>query len=390
MMSELVVHVGNYDPQALDGVSATLVGQCDALMKAGTKVEVWTFQGGLKGVGSRDLPNGLRIHYLPRYQNAFLAAVSLPAVTREWLRSRLPNIKLFHLHSVFSPQNNKIASLGVPYGVTPNGGWGPRVIHGRRALMKRVWIGLFERSLWRKAAFVQAVSLNEVVDLEALKLTSNVIMIPNGTEVFPDGGLSTTSSHRKWLFLGRLAVEQKGLDLLLEGYAAAKRNNARLPRLVLAGPDFRGGMQALKERARDLGIEADVEFLGPITGDAKNAFWQDGELFIHTSRWEGLPLSILEALGHGVPCLVTPETGFGEWMERHECGWSVIGNEREITKRLNELSEAHDDIKHRSRNTRPAVATDFSWSSIASRLQAIYSEGPDRAVKIEPKIKTLP
>lgn len=370
--SKLVVHVGNYDPDALDGVSTTVVGQCNALIKSGTPIEVWTFRCGLHEVETQQMPNGLRVHLLPRYRNPFLAAMALPAATRTWIAKHLPNVRLFHLHSVFSPQNNRVAALGVPYGVTPNGGWGPSVIHGRRSLMKRMWITLFEKSLWRNAAFVQAVSRNETTDLESLGVASTTVLIPNGTTIAPRID-PVEPSVRQWLFLGRLAVDQKGLDLLLQAYASAKKDGANLPRLVLAGPDFRDGLHSLKALAKKLAIETDVEFPGPVTGDSKTALWKASEAFVHTSRWEGLPLSILEALGQGIPCLVTPETGLADWMEANECGWRVNGDVPSIARTLSSLSAEPRLIKTKAANTKPAVTRDFSWEAIARKLLDAYS-----------------
>ena len=375
MSRSLIVHVGNYDPDALEGVAITLVGQCNALLESGLPVEVWTFRGDVTEVSSRKYPNGLEVHVLPRHRNQFLAAMALPPVTKEWIARRLPEVRFFHLHSVFSPHNNRVASLGIPYAVTPNGGWGPAVILGRRSLMKRIWIRLFEESLWKNASFVQAVSPNEVSDLEALGIGSHVVLVPNGTDIVSRVE-RPADLPRRWLFLGRLAVNQKGLDLLLQGYARAKGQGAPLPHLILAGPDFRGGMNTLKALAKELLIDDVVEFPGPVTGAVKEALWNSCELFLHTSRWEGLPLSILEALGHGIPCLVTPETGLGDWMEMNYSGWHVKGDIESIAAKLAALAIDPQEIEAKARKTQVAAMRDYSWEAIGKKLSDFYVSVP--------------
>ena len=62
--------------------------------------------------------------------------------------------------------------------------------------------------------------------------------VPNAVELpdLPDGAPPASAD---FVFLGRLAIDHKGLDLMLGGFARfARRGGAG--RLVLAGPDWRG------------------------------------------------------------------------------------------------------------------------------------------------------
>lgn len=372
-MPKVVAHVGRYDAQAFDGVSITVKGQCDALAGRGASVEVWQFEVGLEKVVQTESESGVLINRLPRFGAAALAALGVPACTKTWLRGRLDEIGFFHLHSVFSGQNNYIAGLGKPYAVTPQGGWSAQVIHGRRALLKSVWIRLFERRLWSSAAFVQAVSAKEAIDLKRLPEISRIEIVPNGIEV-PRSSQTTDDRRTYWLFLGRIAVEQKGLDTLLKSYAAALRQAGDLPPLVIAGPDFRGGVGMLKSLAAGLGICGMVEFPGAVSGEAKAALFARAQLFVHPSRWEGQPLAILEALAHGVPCIVTQETGMGQWMEQNKCGWVTSHEAGALATHLEKLAKEPEQIRTRGANTRSAVSADFAWEKSADRLCLLYSQ----------------
>src|SRR5215471_42145 len=108
-----IVQVGNYDRNALDGVSTTVVGQCDALAQLGIPLEIWSFEVGLSGVHEEQTSSGISIYRIPRFKNPVLAALLLPRTARVWIRRRLPEVALFHLHSVFSPPNNYVAKLGI-------------------------------------------------------------------------------------------------------------------------------------------------------------------------------------------------------------------------------------------------------------------------------------
>ncbi len=97
--------------------------------------------------------------------------------------------------------------------------------------------------------------------------------------------------------VGRLKY-QKGFDLLLDALGEVSRFTWRL-RILGDGP-----LEAeLKQRAKDRGIGSQVEFLGfqqhpyPLLGNS--------DLFILSSRWEGLPNVVLEAMAAGVAVLAT-------------------------------------------------------------------------------------
>lgn len=377
-----VVHVGLYDPMALDGVSITLVGQCEALRALGVDVEVWTFRCECKRVTMTTTESGITMYNLGRYKNPVLAAVLLPKSTRQWVASRLKEIGCFHLHSVFSPAHNLLGRMGVPFVVTPNGGWGEAVLRGRRAMLKSIWIFFFEANLWKKARFVQAVSRVEEEHLTSLPGIARTVYIRNGVDAVADSG---PSERKNFLFLGRLAVEQKGLDLLLRAYAEFAKGVSDVPRLRLVGPDFRGGLKVLGELAKDLGISQWVDFVGPLSGDQKREAIFSAALFLHPSRWEGMPLAILEALAHGVPCLVSPQTGMAEWIVDNNCGWAVSGEIGALAAMLRKLHDDPQGLKQAAGNTRACVSRDYAWTNIADELKRQYgmddqAVGPEAAL----------
>ena len=74
----------------------------------------------------------------------------------------------------------------------------------------------------------------------------------------------------------------------------------------------------MEERARDLGIEDRVRFLGHRDDVAE--LLARSQLFVLASWWEGLPLSILEAMRAGLPVVATDVTGVAEGVADGETG----------------------------------------------------------------------
>jgi glycosyltransferase involved in cell wall biosynthesis len=100
---------------------------------------------------------------------------------------------------------------------------------------------------------------------------------------------------------GRL-VSQKGHDLLLEAFA--KLQNPNLALVILGEGPLR---QELEVRAHNLGLAKSVRFLGFQTDPFP--FFREADGFVLSSRFEGYPNVILEALAVGTPAVATPVAG---------------------------------------------------------------------------------
>lgn len=97
---------------------------------------------------------------------------------------------------------------------------------------------------------------------------------------------------------GRLTA-QKGFDLLVEAVAAARELGAPPVEVVVLGEgDDRAELEALAERRLGPGV---ARFPGHV--DDPHPVIAAADAFVLTSRWEGFPLVLLEALAAGTPSL---------------------------------------------------------------------------------------
>ncbi|HEU4411895.1 MAG TPA: glycosyltransferase family 4 protein [Polyangiaceae bacterium] len=101
------------------------------------------------------------------------------------------------------------------------------------------------------------------------------------------------------LTVGRLEP-QKGYDDLLEALGAPPVRHLPWSLCMVGDGSQRPG---LERRARALGLDGRVRFVGAIP--SAGAFPQT-DLFLIPSRFEGMPLALLEALHAGLPVLASP------------------------------------------------------------------------------------
>lgn len=129
-------------------------------------------------------------------------------------------------------------------------------------------------------------------------------LIPNGferrdplpaREISERWGLSKGSYL---LFVGRI-VPEKGLRYLLEAYRGLDTERA----LVIAGAaDSRAYLDEVEALAAGDGR---VRFLGFVQGEALGELYSNALAYVLPSDVEGMPLTLLEALSYGCPCVTS-------------------------------------------------------------------------------------
>jgi glycosyltransferase involved in cell wall biosynthesis len=178
------------------------------------------------------------------------------------------------------------------------------------AWKKRVALALFERANIQGASVLHALNSAEHDAIRDFGWQGPVAVIGNAVtlpEPANNPPVAVTSARKKLLFLGRIHPK-KGLDNLLEAWAILIQQSPTLRaawQLVIAGWDDGGHLAGLRARASHLGLDAEVEFTGPVHGAEKAALLQASHGFILPSHSEGMPMAVLEAWSHSLPVFMT-------------------------------------------------------------------------------------
>lgn len=117
------------------------------------------------------------------------------------------------------------------------------------------------------------------------------------------------TSRIKLLFVGR-HDRQKGLDILLDAFAIARKKNPHLE-LTIIGEAVRTQSPTMIGGNTNDG----VRFIGWVAASDIDQHYQAADLLVMPSRWEGLPLVLLEAMRNGTPTLVSNRSGLPELIE---------------------------------------------------------------------------
>ncbi|RDK10877.1 glycosyltransferase [Cupriavidus lacunae] len=123
------------------------------------------------------------------------------------------------------------------------------------------------------------------------------------------------------LFLGRIH-EKKGCDLLIEAFAEVAGADSRL-HLVLAGPVDAVLRERLERLAARHGLDRRVTWTGMLSGELKWGAYHAAEVFSLPSHQENFGVAVAEALGCGVPVLISDKVNI--WREIVADGAGLAG-----------------------------------------------------------------
>ena len=96
----------------------------------------------------------------------------------------------------------------------------------------------------------------------------------------------------------------KQAERLITGYARLDPETRRRHPLVMAGGNWLNGLEAAQARAKHLGVEQDVKFLGWIDDDSLAPLYRQAAAFCLASREETFGRCVIEAMACGTPCVV--------------------------------------------------------------------------------------
>jgi glycosyltransferase involved in cell wall biosynthesis len=286
----------------------------------------------------------------------------------QFIRER--GIEIVHAHGRAAGILARPAALlaGVRCFHTPHGG--TPVSDAKSALYAVV-----EYALSPVTGGIIAVSESEAEALRPIcAMPRRVNVIPNGVEI-PDA--PGTIEHR---LTGRLRVVhvtrfvyQKNSELLLEIAEALREiGRAEAFEFVILGDG--PGRAEFEAAVMKRGLRGCIRVLGAVKNPAR--YFEDAFSIVSTSRWEGLPLALLEAMARGVPAIATDVAGNRDAVADGESGYLFApGAPRAAAVRLAELAAEPQRWRRMVSAARLRAEEEFSVRAMAAATLQLYLRG---------------
>jgi glycosyltransferase involved in cell wall biosynthesis len=167
--------------------------------------------------------------------------------------------------------------------------------------------------------------------------------------------------------VGRLEPE-KGYDMLLAAFAAVARDFPQWA-LVIAGDGSQ--REPLRALVRELGLEHQVRLAGYI--ENPRDVLAEGSIFVMSSRYEGFPNALLEAMACGLPVITTACTGALELVADGVSGLVVPVDDRdELVQAIRRLI-GDAPFRHRLGINARSVAERYSIDAVIREWDSLVS-----------------
>ena len=234
---------------------------------------------------------------------------------------------------------------------------------------------------WLKPFGAIVVLTDELRELLAAALPRHsVVVVPNGVDISRFSPAARTDDRASdatvsVLFVGRLSID-KGICELAEAVVA----NPRVHLTTIGDRPDRG--DATQSRAVDAALEA-LRASGRhthfprVSRDAIADHYRSADVFVLPSHREGMPVSLLEAMASGLPCVVTPVGAIDDIVSSAPESFAVLVNVGDVSGLTTALEALSTDAALRAQLGSAArrLAIDrFSSAKSGTQMLSLYAE----------------
>lgn len=275
-----------------------------------------------------------------------------------------PDIVVFHEAYIreYLIISKALRKRKIPYIIIPHGELNEEA-QQKKHLKKVVANFLLFNTFINGAVAIQCLSQRE---MDSTRFGKQKFIGTNGINIPEKRKTSFHTDKIKFVYIGRLDAYHKGLDLMI----SAIKNISDFLRenkctFNLYGPDLNGRFQHVTDLINEANVQ-DIVFLNhEVSGKQKEDILLDADIFIQTSRFEGMPMGILEAMSYGLPCLVTEGTTLSGIIAENECGWSAKTNIEDIAMKIKKAVTESEIFVDKGRNSQKIITKFFTWEKIS-------------------------
>jgi glycosyltransferase involved in cell wall biosynthesis len=201
--------------------------------------------------------------------------------------------------------------------------------------------------------------------IKSLRPDAQVKLISNGV-----GKINCTRALEKdqFLYLGRIEIDQKGLDLLIKAFTEFKKRTSAGTKLVIAGSGEKRQLQLLENLVSVSRYKHDISLVGRVGGNSRNDLLTRSKAVVVTSRFESFSMTALEALSCGRPVLSFDIPGLS-WLPETAAvkvaGFSVSGM-------ASAMARVIGDKLYRDRMGKSGLrfAEGFTWENVSGQYRS--------------------
>lgn len=281
---------------------------------------------------------------------------------------------IVHCHSSKAGIVGRIAAFieGVPSIFTAHG-W---AFTEGIPFFKRVLYSLIERVMLNFTVYVLCVSKYDKALAEKwfLSKSPKLLAVHNGIEdvgkpLISDFGHDKFERHLNLIMVGRFAVPKEQMQLI----KAVEKINKEYPNSIFLTLVGDGELfEAAEQYVNTHGLRNVISLLGERIDI--NELLVQNDVFCLISNYEGLPISIIEAMRAGLPVIASDVGGNNELVKDGLNGFLVErGNSEQLVERISFLLEHKEILRELGQKSREFYLKEFSAEQMMKRISAVYA-----------------
>jgi glycosyltransferase involved in cell wall biosynthesis len=234
-----------------------------------------------------------------------------------------------------------------------------------------IWIEKFLTFFTDKFISVSETEMERVISLsiaDKRKITviNNGTVLPERISVFP----SVTKPVFNITTISRFDYAKNTQLLIPIAQKLIEANDSRNFRFVIIGSGEEE--EDFKKKLKEKNLDQYFIFTGMVPNP--DDYLLDSFCYISTSRWEGLPLGVMEAMSIGVPVIATDVTGNKDLVEHNVHGFLYsLDKPGDASRFILQLAGDAELFKRLSLNGRRKISENFSLDKMADETFKLYT-----------------
>lgn len=359
-----VIHIilGKANPERMNGVNKVIYEMATKQVSHGENVSVWGItKDTVKNYGDRNFETRL----FSKKRNPFGISSDLKKAI---LAKK--DTAVFHFHGGWIPVYFTLSRLmyqhKISYVLTPHGAYNT-IAMKKSALLKKWYLRFFEKKVLQRASKIHCLGASETIGLQSICKTDQIVLLPYGYETKTKSSIENQFDKDQFVFgfIGRLDIYTKGLDKLISGFGQFVKTHPNAKLWIVGDSNER---EKLHKIIQDKGLSNHIILFGSKFGKHKETLLKNMDVFVHPSRNEGLPASVIEAASFGKPCIVSQATNIGNLVEAYDAGKMITStSSKQIKKAMEHLFEAWQQPESFTRmcyNATRMIKENYDWEKI--------------------------
>ena len=248
------------------------------------------------------------------------------------------------------------------YIVTPHGVYEPGIVKHLKFLTLRKPL---ERFVLKHAHMVHLFFESEKEGLNQICKDARTVIAPTGLNDFKTDA-EWIGGGKYILYFGRIDVEHKGIDILLEAFHQLKSEH----RLLIVGSGSHAEEKKMTEQIKTLGLQNQVILVSYQSRRIVETLIVHSEVVVLPSRWEAFGRGIMESVSTGAPTIITNQMRIAKNDFLKNMVTVVPACSTNLNEALYELLEELHDSKKQKNEFNRIASEEGSWNTSIGKFLA--------------------